>query len=111
MPYTSCQVRCPARRDGRHLDQLRWAALGYSPTRTGVAWLATTATSFVAAGITGGKLVAVVGVRRHGHVHFEPEESGCFAAAVQSVAAGVHAEQRGHRGHRILRLQAIDQGH
>lgn len=38
--------------------------LGYSPTRTGVAWLATTATSFVAAGITGSKLVAVVGVRR-----------------------------------------------
>jgi EmrB/QacA subfamily drug resistance transporter len=38
--------------------------LGYSPTRTGVAWLATTATSFVAAAITGGKLVAVVGVRR-----------------------------------------------
>jgi MFS family permease len=37
--------------------------LGYSPTRTGVAWLATTATSFVAAGITGSKLVAVVGVR------------------------------------------------
>jgi MFS family permease len=27
--------------------------LGYSPTRTGVAWLATTATSFVAAAITG----------------------------------------------------------
>jgi len=38
--------------------------LGYSPTQTGVAWLATTATSFVAAGITGSKLVAVVGVRR-----------------------------------------------
>jgi EmrB/QacA subfamily drug resistance transporter len=38
--------------------------LGYSPTRTGVAWLATTATSFVAAAITGAKLVAVVGVRR-----------------------------------------------
>ena len=38
--------------------------LGYSPTRTGVAWLATTATSFVAAAVTGGKLVAVVGVRR-----------------------------------------------
>jgi len=38
--------------------------LGYSPTRTGVAWLATTATSFVAAVITGSKLVAVVGVRR-----------------------------------------------
>src|ERR687888_121534 len=38
--------------------------LGYSPTQTGVAWLATTATSFVAAAITGGKLVAVVGVRR-----------------------------------------------
>ena len=38
--------------------------LGYSPMRTGVAWLATTATSFVAAAITGAKLVAVVGVRR-----------------------------------------------
>jgi EmrB/QacA subfamily drug resistance transporter len=38
--------------------------LGYSPTRTGVAWLAMSATSFVAAGITGTKLVAVVGVRR-----------------------------------------------
>ena len=37
--------------------------LGYSPTRTGVAWVATTATSFVAAAITGGKLVAVLGVR------------------------------------------------
>lgn len=37
--------------------------LGYSPTRTGVAWVATTATSFVAAAFTGGKLVAVVGVR------------------------------------------------
>jgi hypothetical protein len=38
--------------------------LGYSATRTGVAWLATTATSFVAAAITGIKLAAVVGVRR-----------------------------------------------
>ena len=38
--------------------------LGYSPVQTGVAWLATTATSVVAAGITGGKLVAVLGVRR-----------------------------------------------
>src|SRR6266540_2191279 len=38
--------------------------LGYSPTRTGVAWLATSATSFMAAAITGAKLVAVVGVRR-----------------------------------------------
>jgi EmrB/QacA subfamily drug resistance transporter len=38
--------------------------LGYSPTQTGVAWLATSATSFVAAAITGSKLVAVVGVRR-----------------------------------------------
>ncbi|HTJ34143.1 MAG TPA: hypothetical protein VL738_13015 [Dactylosporangium sp.] len=35
-----------------------------SPTRTGFAWLATTAASFVAAAITGGKLVALVGVRR-----------------------------------------------
>jgi EmrB/QacA subfamily drug resistance transporter len=38
--------------------------LGYSPTRTGVAWLATTAMSFVAAAVTGAKLVEVVGVRR-----------------------------------------------
>jgi hypothetical protein len=38
--------------------------LGYSPTRTGVAWLATTVTSFFAAGIAGAKLVGVVGVRR-----------------------------------------------
>ena len=38
--------------------------LGYSPTRAGVCWLATTATSFVAAAITGTRLVAVVGVRR-----------------------------------------------
>jgi EmrB/QacA subfamily drug resistance transporter len=38
--------------------------LGYSPTRTGVSWLATTAASFIAAAITGAKLVAVVGVRR-----------------------------------------------
>ena len=37
--------------------------LGYSPTRTGVAWLATSATSFFAAAITGAKLAAVVGVR------------------------------------------------
>ena len=38
--------------------------LGYSPTRTGVCWLATTATSFVAAAITGTRLVALAGVRR-----------------------------------------------
>jgi EmrB/QacA subfamily drug resistance transporter len=38
--------------------------LGYSPTRTGVAWLATSVTSFFAAAITGSKLVEVVGVRR-----------------------------------------------
>jgi EmrB/QacA subfamily drug resistance transporter len=38
--------------------------LRYSPTRTGVAWLATTVMSFVAAAITGGKLVGVFGVRR-----------------------------------------------
>lgn len=38
--------------------------LGYSPTRTGVAWLATTVTSFFAAAITGAKLAAAVGVRR-----------------------------------------------
>ena len=38
--------------------------LGYSPTRTGVAWLATTVTSFFAAAIAGAKLVGAVGVRR-----------------------------------------------
>jgi hypothetical protein len=38
--------------------------LGYSPTRTGICWLATTLTSFVAAAITGARLVAVAGVRR-----------------------------------------------
>lgn len=37
---------------------------GYSPTRTGLAWLATTVTSFIAAAITGGKLVGVIGVKR-----------------------------------------------
>jgi EmrB/QacA subfamily drug resistance transporter len=36
----------------------------YSPTRTGVAWLATTLVSFVAAGVTGSRLVHVVGVGR-----------------------------------------------
>jgi MFS family permease len=38
--------------------------LGYSPTQADVSWLATSATSFVAAAIVGAKLVAVVGVRR-----------------------------------------------
>ena len=38
--------------------------LGYSPTRTGVAWLAATVTSFFAAAIAGAKLVGAVGVRR-----------------------------------------------
>jgi predicted MFS family arabinose efflux permease len=38
--------------------------LGYSPTQTGVCWLAMTATSFVAAAVTGARLVAIAGVRR-----------------------------------------------
>jgi EmrB/QacA subfamily drug resistance transporter len=38
--------------------------LGYSPTRTGLAWLATTVTSFFAAAIAGAKLVRMIGVRR-----------------------------------------------
>lgn len=38
--------------------------LGYSPTRTGVSWLATSATSFVAAAAAGAKLIEVVGARR-----------------------------------------------
>jgi MFS family permease len=36
----------------------------YSPTKTGVAWLATSVTAFVAAGITGARLVSTFGVRR-----------------------------------------------
>jgi EmrB/QacA subfamily drug resistance transporter len=37
--------------------------LGYSPTKTGVSWLATSVTAFVASGLTGARLVAKVGVR------------------------------------------------
>ena len=36
----------------------------YSPTRTGVAWLATSITAFVTAGVTGARLVSRFGVRR-----------------------------------------------
>jgi EmrB/QacA subfamily drug resistance transporter len=38
--------------------------LAYSPTRTGVAWLATSLTAFLAAGFTGARLASAVGVRR-----------------------------------------------
>lgn len=38
--------------------------LGYSPTQTGVAWLTTSATAFVASAVAGARLVAVAGVRR-----------------------------------------------
>ncbi len=38
--------------------------LAYSPTSTGVAWLATSITAFLAAGITGARLVGSFGVRR-----------------------------------------------
>jgi EmrB/QacA subfamily drug resistance transporter len=38
--------------------------LGYSPTQTGVAWLATSGTAFIASAVAGARLVAVVGVRR-----------------------------------------------
>ena len=38
--------------------------LHYSPTKTGVAWLATSVTGFFAAGIAGAKLVTTFGVRR-----------------------------------------------
>ena len=38
--------------------------LGYSPTKTGVAWLATSVTAFIAAAVTGARLVALVGVRK-----------------------------------------------
>ncbi len=38
--------------------------LGYSPTRTGLAWLATSIPAFIISGITGAKLVGRVGVRK-----------------------------------------------
>jgi EmrB/QacA subfamily drug resistance transporter len=38
--------------------------LTYSPTRTGVAWLATSVTAFLAAGIVGARLATTVGVKR-----------------------------------------------
>jgi EmrB/QacA subfamily drug resistance transporter len=38
--------------------------LGYSPTTTGLAWLATTASGFVASALVGARLAAAVGVRR-----------------------------------------------
>ena len=38
--------------------------LGYSATKTGVAWVATSGISFFAAGLTGSKLAAVLGPRK-----------------------------------------------
>jgi EmrB/QacA subfamily drug resistance transporter len=38
--------------------------LGYSPTRTGLSWLATSVTAFGASAFAGARLVAAVGVRR-----------------------------------------------
>ena len=38
--------------------------LGYSPTKTGVSWLATSVTAFIASGLTGARLVGTVGVRK-----------------------------------------------
>jgi EmrB/QacA subfamily drug resistance transporter len=38
--------------------------LGYSPTQTGVAWLSTSVTAFMASAVAGARLVALVGVRR-----------------------------------------------
>ncbi len=38
--------------------------LGYSPTKTGVSWLATTLTAFAVAGVTGARLVNRIGVRK-----------------------------------------------
>lgn len=38
--------------------------LGYSATRTGIAWVATSGISFFAAGLTGSKLAAVLGPRK-----------------------------------------------
>jgi EmrB/QacA subfamily drug resistance transporter len=38
--------------------------LDYSPTRTGVAWLATSLTAFVGAGVAGARLVSAIGPKR-----------------------------------------------
>jgi predicted MFS family arabinose efflux permease len=38
--------------------------LGYSPTKTGLAWLSTSVTAFMASAVAGARLVALVGVRR-----------------------------------------------
>jgi sugar phosphate permease len=38
--------------------------LGYSPTETGVAWLSTSVTAFLAAALAGARLVTLVGVRK-----------------------------------------------
>ncbi|MGH2474234.1 MAG: MFS transporter, partial [Candidatus Limnocylindrales bacterium] len=38
--------------------------LGYSPTKTGVAWLATSLTAFAGSAVAGARLVTVVGVRK-----------------------------------------------
>ena len=38
--------------------------LGYSPTKTGVAWLSTSVTAFIASAAAGARLVALVGVRK-----------------------------------------------
>ena len=38
--------------------------LGYSPTKTGVAWLSTSVTAFIASAVAGARLVALVGVRK-----------------------------------------------
>jgi EmrB/QacA subfamily drug resistance transporter len=38
--------------------------LGYSPTKTGVAWLATSGAAFAGSALAGARLVALVGVRR-----------------------------------------------
>jgi len=38
--------------------------LGYSPTKTGVSWMATSVTAFVGSGLTGALLVGKIGVRK-----------------------------------------------
>ena len=62
--------------------------LGYSPTRTGMAWLATSVTSFFAAASAGSKLVGLVGVRRLLLVGFTLLAIG--ALLLTRVPAGAH---------------------
>ena len=97
--------------------------LGYSPTRTGVCWLATTATSFVAAALTGTRLVALAGVRRLLVTGFSLLAISALlldavrgrrplrhrpASGAAAGRRGRRAERPGHTDRRAIRCHALD---